>query len=144
MAKLGLASSSRVLTLSGFPPDLPANSGVHEATFFIGAPNGVKNVTDWPANPDGSPGGRSVSYSMLVTTDDRTYCCFLNIRPTDFMEGGHYGDRSVEQLLDTKLEQALDTGVSDVIDIVASSDYVDRNGNAKAGKNGPAYLAAGE
>ena len=143
MAKLGLSRSSRDLALNGFPTDLPANSGVHEARFFIGAPNGVKNVTNWPANPDGSPGGRSVSYSMLIEYNGRQHCCYLNLRRTDFLEGGHAGDDSVEKLMDQKLEQALDTGISDIIDIEASKDHMDRNNNLKAGKDGQAYLAFG-
>tara|TARA_R100000664_G_C2695334_1_gene97784 strand:- start:175 stop:618 length:444 start_codon:yes stop_codon:yes gene_type:complete len=143
-----LSQSSREQTLNGFPADLPANSGLHEAKFFIGAPNGVKHVKEFPNEmPDGTVKvNRVVSYSMLVDAVDhngrsRTYCCFLNIRKSDYTKAGRYGDRSVENLLDTLLEEASDTGVNHVVDIKAATDRTDDQGNIIKAKNGQANLA---
>ena len=143
-----LSPSSREATLNGFPTDLPANSGLHEAKFFIGAPNDVKHVNDFKNEmPDGTIRvNRAVSYSMLVEAVDqhgrsRTYCCYLNLRKSDFTDGGRYGDNSVEVLLDSLLAQALDTGISDVVDIRAAEDRIDDNNNVIKAKSGQAYLA---
>ena len=143
-----LSRSSREQTLNGFPADLPSNSGLFEAKFFIGAPNGVKHVKEFENEmPDGTiKVNRVGSYSMLVDAVDqhgrsRTYCCYLNIRKTDFTEGGRYGDNSVETFLDAKLEQAMDTGISDTFDIKAAEDRTDDNNNVVKAKSGQAYLA---
>lgn len=143
-----LSKSSRKATLNGFPTDLPANSGHYEATFFIGAPNGVKKVKEFENEmPDGTiKVNRAVSYSMLIEGVDsngrnRTYCCFLNLRKTDFTDGGRYGDNTVEVLLDSLLAQALDTGISDVVDIKAAEDRTDNDGKVVKAKSGQAYLA---
>ena len=143
-----LSPSSREATLNGFPTDLPANSGLHEAKFFIGAPNGVKHVKEFENEmPDGTVRvNRAVSYSLLVETVDqhgrsRTHCCYTNIRKSDFIEGGRYGDNSVEVLMDAKLADAMDTGISDTLDIKAAEDRIDDRGNVIKAKSGQAYLA---
>ena len=143
-----LSPSSREATLTGFPTNLAANSGRCEGTFFIGAPNGVKHVKEFEnEQADGSIRvNRAVSYSMLINGTDvhgrkRTFCCYLNLRRSDFTEGGRYGDNTIEVMLDTMLAQAIDTGISSTIDLVADADRMDRDNNHVAGKDGQAFLA---
>tara|TARA_R110000824_G_scaffold102703_2_gene244428 strand:- start:4766 stop:5191 length:426 start_codon:yes stop_codon:yes gene_type:complete len=138
-----LSSSSRKLTACGFPANLPANSGAHEANFFIGAPKGVKKVREFSnEQPDGSVTvNRVVSYSCLVNIKGIEHCLWLNIRRTDFVEGGYVGDGSMESLLDSMLAAAMDSGATTTIPIVADEDHLDRNKDHVAGKSGVGYLA---
>lgn len=137
-----LSPSSRQLT-GGFPNNGPANSGNHVAKFFLAAPLGVKQEKYFPGVTRSGIEyeERVVSYSMMSVIDDVTVIWWLKLRKSDFAEGGSYGDGSMEYLLDGLLAQAGGSGQSAEIDIVAASDYIDRDGNEHLAKDGICFLA---
>ena len=139
-----LASSSRSLTANGFPKDLPANSGKHLANFFIDAPKGVKSVRDFEnISSDGVVSvNRVVSYSMLTTISGTPVICWVSIRRTDYLEGGHPGDNTVETLMDQLLAKQTDHGSLPELDILADVDLVDaKNVIVRSGRPGKATFA---
>ena len=138
MASL-LSPSSRSIQLNGFLPDLPANSGDNEVVFNLGAPYGVKQEKTFVnEKPDGSTYEvRKVRYSVM--TSDKKHVAWLEIRRSDFID--EFGDDSIEKMLDHMLHQATTTGVNCTpIDVAASADYLDKQGNKKAGRDGVVHL----
>jgi hypothetical protein len=142
------SEASKQMT-TGFPTDLPAGSGEHEARFFIDprvrnsdgemTPKSVAFVEN--VQPDGSVERvRLLSYSMLVDYQGSTHCCYVEVRKhLDFIVAP--GDDSMEQELDRDLAKAMRGEFVDTITILAKADYTDRNNKLVIAKNGRANLA---
>jgi hypothetical protein len=154
MAKSLLSPGSRSIATSGFMPDLPANSGETEGTFFLGAPYGTKQEKTFTnKNSDGTEYEvRKVRYSVLVNGGKNL--AFIELRKSDFCDRvvdgkviiGQYGDDSMEQLLDSMLYDARQDGIAHDIPVIASFDYETKDKQTNkvtkhAGRDGVCFLA---